>query len=428
MENLTAREEHFQMLQRTIEFAAREIPYYRSRTASYTKPLGTLEDLESLPFVDPENFVNEPHSFCSSNIWPDAVSFSSSTTGIIGRPRWHIKAESKALLENNPKEGWPPGVTLVIHPFDQGLPLQIQGGPRNIFVPFFVPWHYDLILDALEHGWPDPLGRLTVNYILAFSPALRILTAWLTDRNKDPRAFGVQELVGYGSIQPPVWRRRLARSWGANYADLYGLSEVKAVSGTCRLCCCRHFLNPVIPEVVDPVSRRVIKRGAGVLVLTELMPFAQLQILIRYWTADLVEITEPCMLSSFGFQFRGRLADSVITSSLGRPDVTIGALQVGEICSEFADISVNKISWASSFDDVGSPRFFLSANGNTVNIAVELRFRPEVFPERSNQLMHSLRRSVLQEITGLANAVDKGQVRLEITVTRPGQLEKITKV
>ena len=186
----------------------------------------------------------------------------------------------------------------------------------------------------------------------------------------------------------------------------------------------------MIPEVVDPTSKQSVKQGVGVLVLTELMPFAQLQLLIRYWTEDLVEITSPCMLSPFGFKFRGRLADSVILKPQSKrvTEIVIGSLQTGEICSEFPDIAITKIPWASSFEDVGAPRFFLSGSEDTARLVVELRFTPELFQERSNQLIQSLREAVLREITNLAAAIETGRAFLEIEAVGPGKLQQITSV
>jgi phenylacetate-coenzyme A ligase PaaK-like adenylate-forming protein len=430
VENLTASEECLQRLQQTIQFAVKTIPYYRDRAARYSKPVNTTQDLENFPFVEPESFVSDPRSFCSSSQWPDSISFSSATTGSIGRSRWHLKTEKEAQSGYGQRATNASGITLVIHPFDQGAPLQIEEKPNTIYLPFFVPWHYELILNTLESGWSSPMGRLHVSHILAFSPALRILTTWLAEQDKDPATFGVKEVAGYGSIQPPVWRRRLKTRWHAHYTDLYGLSEVKAIADTCPICDNCHFLYPVIPEVVDSASRQLVKQGVGVLVLTELMPFAQLQLLIRYWTGDLVEIMSPCMLSSFGFKFRGRLADSVIlTPSNGRATkIAIGSLQTGEICSEFPDIAVTRIPWASSFEDVGAPRFFLSGSNNTVSIVVELRFSPELFQERSDQLIRSLRQTILREVTGLGAVVEAGQVFLEIESVGPGRLLQLTNV
>jgi len=430
VENLTASEECLQRLQQTIQFAVKEIPYYRNRAAFYSKPVSTIEDLENLPFVMPNSFVADPRSFCSSSRWPDSVSFSSATTGSMGRPRWHLRAEKEAQIVYGQRKANPSGVTLVIHPFDQGAPLQIEEKPNDIYLPFFVPWHYELILNTLESGWASPAGQLPVSHIVAFSPALRILTTWLAERDRDPATFGVKEMVGYGSIQPLVWRRQLKKKWNAHYTDFYGLSEVKAVADTCPICRNYHFLYPVIPEVVGPTSKQSVKQGVGVLVLTELMPFAQLQVLIRYWTEDLVEIASPCMLSPFGFKFRGRLADSVILKpqSNRTTEIVIGSLQTGEICSEFPDIAISKIPWASSFEDVGAPRFFLSGSEDTARLVVELRFTPELFQERTDQLIQSLRKAVLREITSLAAAVETGRTFLEIEAVGPGELQQITRV
>ena len=420
------------LLKDTLRFVLERIPYYRERSEDYSVSIKDIQDLAKLPFVEPDDFVNLPQNFASSMQWPSAVCYSSSTTGKMGRARWHIEEEYQAFYEFCRSMGWTKGgdkLTLSIHPFDQGPALSYPEDMRVVSVPLIVPWHYEKIHQILRDGWQAPNGFHQIYHLCGFSPGLRILTEWFIQRGIDPSGFGVKLLEGYGSIQPAVWRRKLEKIWDAPYIDRYGLSEVKHSSGIeCTECGAYHFPPLVIAEVVDLKTREPIQEGIGVMVFTELYPFAQLQVLLRYWTGDIVEIVPSCTLSSFGVRFLGRLAHSVVLDIPRTNPLVAGSLQVGEICAELPDIALNPISWADWAQDVGAPRFHLSSKDSTLLIRVELRYSPDLFPERVQEMKDRLSSSLIEKMTGLRAAVASKEVDLQIEALGPGELGESIKV
>ena len=417
-------------LQETLHFAVAQIPYYRERVERYGVPIETLAALGQLPVVTPEAFTSDPRAFSSGVSSPEVTTFSSATTGDIGRIRWRSFAELDAMrsfFERSKLTG-SGDLTLWIHAFDQGAPNLVPGADNVICVPFLLPWHYEYIFRLLEEGWEGPLGRRRVNRLMGFSPALRILTVYLSDRGAFPETFGIKSLEGGGSIQPWVWRRRLQDAWGAPYQDLYGLSEVVgSESRSCPVCGAYHFFQPVITEVVDLVSGVPIQDGVGELLLTELTPYAQLQLLVRYRTGDLVEIAPRCMISPFGIRFRGRLQHSVVIEREKGAPVVLGALQVGEICAELSDVAEDQLSWADWAHDVGPPRFKLTCKGRAARIAVELRYDPGLHKKAAASLRQTLHTTIARSIRGLGVALESGDVTLEVTTVRRGTLDNITK-
>lgn len=426
------RRTYAEQLRDTIDFGVAHIPWYRERADAYLGPIDTLEDLARRPIIDRSIVMADQRAFASSDEWPSGISYSSSTTGGIGQPRWRSLGEQQALVDFL---GPPPerdGVTLVIHPFDQGPPMLPPGAANRVYVGMFVPWHFDLIHQMLAEGWSSPSGRVPVTTIDCFSPGLRILTEWFGQRGIDPSSFGVSRLLGYGSIQPRPWRRRLEAAWGATYTDMYGLSEVMlSDSAECPLCHAFHFPLPIVPEVVDLVTREPVARGTGVLLFTELHPFAQLQLLVRYWTDDIVELARPCPLGGFGVFLRGRRSMSAVVE---RPDATalaIGSLQVGELCADLPDVALTPIAWAPWAHDVGGPRFSLSmsaAGASEVRVRVELRYDPALHPTRAAAVVDELRSALCHHISGVAEAVDAGHVHLTVDAVGPGRLDEPVKV
>ena len=196
----------------------------------------------------------------------------------------------------------------------------------------------------------------------------------------------------------------------------------------CAYCTAYHYPLPIIPEVVDVRSREPIPQGTGGLVLTELHPYAQLQLLVRYWTDDLVELAEPCPLGGFGIRVRGRRSSSVVIDRAEGPALVIGSLQVGEVVAEVPDVATTTITWAPWAVDAGGPRFSLDADGATVGLTVELRFRPESFPARADAVIEEITASLRAEVTGLAAALDDETVDLRLRAVGPGALAEPTKV
>ena len=434
-----------EQLRDTIAFAVERIPYYRDRAEQYAGPIESPADLARLPILERSAVLEDPRAFASgTDEWPASITWSSSTTGGIGQPRWRSRAEQEVLVEHlaaldrardpgGTSDDGPAGATLVIHPFDQGPPTVPAGAARRVYVPMLVPWHFDHIHDLLRDGFQTPAGPVPITALDCFSPGLRILTEWFAQRDLDPAAFGVRQLFGYGSIQPGPWRRRLEAAWGARYTDLYGLSEVVVSdSAECPLCHAYHFPLPIVPEVVDPVTRLPIGRGTGVLLLTELHPFAQLQLLLRYWTDDLVELARPCPIGGFGIFLRGRRSSSLVIERADGPPLVVGGLQVGESASEVADVANGDVPWAAWARDVGAPRFTLtadlSASPRVVEVRVELRYDPALHPPRAADAVAEVEARVRGAVTGLAAAIDDGLVELRVVAVAPGRLDEPTKV
>ncbi len=422
-----------QQLTETLAFAVENIPWYRDRAELYQRPVESLHDLSKLPIIDRATVTADQLAFTSSDEWPTSISYSSSTTGGIGQPRWRSAAELDAYhaLVRARQDESPPddGVTLVIHPYDQGAPDGPGDVSRRVYVGMFVPWHFELIYQILRDGWQSPSGRLRITAIDCFSPGLRILTEWFEQRGIDPSDFGVTTLVGYGSIQPQAWRRRLRASWGADYRDIYGLSEMMlSDAADCPLCHAYHYTTPIIPEVVDPITRQPIERGTGVLVFTELYPYAQLQLLLRYWTDDLVELARPCPIGGFGIFFRGRVSSSIVIKRDQQPPLVVGSLQVGEICAEFPDVAVTPITWAEWAPNVGAPKFSLHDDDSVVTVTVELRYSPDLFPGRAGAVRDEIAATMRAGISGLADALDADTVQLEVTTAGPSDLTTAVKV
>lgn len=122
----------------------------------------------------------------------------------------------------------------------------------------------------------------------------RILRAFTEDtKKKFPRGFDshLTTVVSYGQYITKKWRNIFCDYWNVQLIDKYGLSEV--LGGATQSPSCEwYFFDPiVIPEVIGYRSREPLKEGKGILLLTSLYPFQEVQPFVRYYTGDLVEVT-----------------------------------------------------------------------------------------------------------------------------------------
>jgi hypothetical protein len=398
-------------LQATLEFARSRIPRYRD--PAYAVRIDTFQDLGQLPFVERTDLVADPASFASGTEWPMGVTYSSSTTGRLGVARWHSAAELEA--QGTVTGSGPPDAALVIHPNDQGPAMTVPGQSNVIFGRLFYPWHFDLVHDQLRDGWPGPLGTVPIRLLHAYNVNLRLLTTWFEQRDIDPASFGVTSLEGYGAALPVPWRDRLRAAWNADYQDLYGLSEVKLSSARqCPICHAYHHTMPIVAEVVDPITRQPLSDGVGELVLTELVPYAQAQVLVRYLTGDLVEIAEPCIAFGAGFHLVGRASRSAVIERPAAPPVVVGELQVIDACSRLPDIAYGIPSWAPWGIDCGSVRCHVVAFGKTIAVSAALRYPRDLFPKRVQDIADTIDQTLRSRVAGLRQALDAGDAELAI--------------
>jgi phenylacetate-coenzyme A ligase PaaK-like adenylate-forming protein len=194
-------------------------------------------------------------------------------------------------------------VTVILESGNHGVPTPTTA-PNCVVLPIKFASHFKVVLDALNKGVLTPRGLLPVRVLIGGVVALKRLVTYASERGIRDEPANLERVFASGTYLTPTWRARLAEFFRARISTVYGLSEFsQGVAVECAECGLYHFPITVWPEVISTCAERRI----GELVLSHLIPFADLQPLLRYKTGDIVRIGDFCHgAGDVGFDFYGR--------------------------------------------------------------------------------------------------------------------------
>ncbi|MEO2065718.1 MAG: phenylacetate--CoA ligase, partial [Desulfurobacteriaceae bacterium] len=138
-------------------------------------------------------------------------------------------------------------------------------------------------------------------------------------------------------------KRTVAESWGVQYVEVYGLSEIigPGVAASCQYGSLHIFEDHFIPEVIDPETGEVLPEGEeGELVLTTITK--QALPMIRYRTKDITVLhREPCKCGRtivWMESVKGRTDDMLIVNG-----VNVFPSQVEHVITKVEGITPNYV-------------------------------------------------------------------------------------
>jgi phenylacetate-coenzyme A ligase PaaK-like adenylate-forming protein len=281
----------------------------------------------------------------------------------------------------------------------------------------------DHAVDLLRRSWAIPGVERQVSAIAGGTTGVYDLTDYVTRAGIDPRRdFQVRFFALEGNYVTRRWRAVLQEVWDAQVIERYSLSEVFGGAIRCTLCDGYHFDPHVVPEMVDPRTRTGISDGVGVLVLTPLYPFVQLQPLIRYWTDDLFRLQlSGCYAPSY--HFVGRVRQSLFTG--GDREPLIAGTDVVEALDGYAEID-----WGSDGHDSlrmpsAVPRvhgtFSPGCSPQRVLLEVDVVPNLALYPERRAELVTGITRTLRARSSRLDAALSNGTMQFDVAFRQAGE-------
>jgi phenylacetate-coenzyme A ligase PaaK-like adenylate-forming protein len=398
-----------------------------------------VQDLRQLPIVKKTDIRAAGRD---ARCFPEKtrVSHVQHTSGTTGKPFFFYRAADEArfireffsdLARDSAQHIEKLPLTLVLSGMDwHGTPTQIPGNSFPIHCSLLSESYFEIAVDLLrkEFDIPGVTGRVQT---ISASNELLTFTSWCLERGIRCREeFAVRAIQMTGFYVTQRWRKLLSETWGAVIFDRYTMAE--HFGGATRSSAEDGFrFDPNIAyELVEFSGRKPAGEGPGMMLLTSLHPFVQLQPLIRYWTGDIFRPHPPSKDGAPAFEFLGRESHALF-----HPDDPTQLLLSGVDAVEALD-DYPEVSRTSNFQEHpnakrhnadGYPVFggsYERVNGRLVfRLRVEVTMSPYAFPLRTRAVEESMRAQVLGRSALLAEMVESGDAEFILEHVPAGQLE-----
>lgn len=402
-----------------------------------TRKIKTIEDLGDLPVVTKELLSSAEAEWARRAGNAPIVQ---NTSGSTGEPFFIYRSAEEVQFI------WQFFSEYLGTDHNQDRPLQLNFSVPQHGAPTPIPAYVHVLSSSttdnklIEHALmllrkkfciPQTADRVSI--ISGAHLPILLLTNYVLEHSIASTEFGVSLIGLTGRYLTKRWRKLLERVWQAKVVDRYSLSEIFGGATSCSLCQGYHFDAHVVPEIVDPVTKRLKIKGTGVLLLTSLYPFVQSQPMIRYWTGDLFDIQET-ECKSQSFFFKGRLSYA-LHDPFNSGSILLTGVDILEALDDIPSINRTEhfrdVTLLKYVQAVGMPfvRGVLPAGKDPaiVQLDVEVTFTPGLFQEHEKWLEEYVLSKLLLSSPSLAAYLDSGRIRFCLNVLPKGSLHSLEK-
>jgi hypothetical protein len=427
------------LLPATVRNAWEGSPFYR---ALYAKAgvdpdaVRDLADLPKLPIVRKEE-VRRAGADARCRAATERVALLQHTTGTTGEPFFFYRStkELRFISEffSDLRQEQPSGprpLMLVLTGLDwHGTPTPVPGNTFPIHCGLYSEDYADLAVKLMRRRFDIPGVNERVN-VLCGSNELLMFTHWCAQKGIDPgKEFGIQLIQMTGFYLTERWRRKLEEAWQAPVIDRYTMSEHFG-GATYSLQDRGYRFDPhIVYELIDFSGRPCAPGQPGMLLLTSLYPFVQLQPLIRYWTGDIFTHVSPGPGRAPIFRFLGREKHALFHPQ--RPtELLVTGVDAVEALDPHPEVArtVNFPGRRLRYESAdGFPIFRGSyaqkAGRLEVTLKVECQLPLHLFGDRQRTLAEAIRAGLLARCPRLAALVDAGEAAVAVELVAPGDLQ-----
>ncbi|WP_433984828.1 hypothetical protein RBB78_10765 [Tunturiibacter empetritectus] len=397
-----------------------------------------MAQLPSLPILKKSDILMRPEAFRHISMEPHLIQHTSGTSGQILHV--HRSKEELAAIESffsksdEPTDKTTPVIISILGSTTDAIQTPAPAVGQVFRLNLRDPTWRSRIQDVVRAPWEYVEGTHHARpaVIVGLESDLRVLTALLRECSFDFSSASISSLITSGDVITRRLRRYYESTWRAPLFDQYGLSEIFGSCNQCGVCGHLHPDPHVIMEVVNPISSEPVSDGVGIAVFTTLAPFVQCQPFIRYWSGDLVEISEvSCPVDLLGFRLLGRLYKSVSLPGLTGSGIVLSAIEAYDALDDFSEIaSSGMFKWLWEIKDhsqLGHLKFDLRMDSDrgshTLVATIETRFTPHLYPEQSESLKFRIRDALCKRSGSLRESIQAGHMSLRINLKPPGSID-----
>lgn len=290
------------LLRQTTKFSYETIPYYRKLFNNIGLKPGDIRnesDLIKIPILRKDDIKRNLADLISRTVNVVSMKRTSGTTDYplpIYLSSEEIRARELLNMIVLRLAGQERRLFLRIE-FLRGVMAQTPKTPFfMINIPYMLddPYRVVFLMDELlrEHSIFDKDDKISV-MSLPVPWVIEQITDDLEKIKVDPKKLGIKLIACSGGSVTRHLREFVKEKWNAEIIGGYSMAEVCGNAVECPLSSMHHFDLTVIPEVLDFDSGERVSYGEeGILTLTTLYPFQQAMPLLRYWTDDIVMLTD----------------------------------------------------------------------------------------------------------------------------------------
>ncbi len=370
----------------TLKYVTTYIPYYEKAYNSIDIDSMSLSDIGTLPLITKADVRKNPQAFLCKGETPYHILWTGGTTSE-ALPVYFsqeelvppIKEEQKEKEQKEEKQKKKRLGVLVCNT-DHGLP------PKSHTSAFWLERFLDF--NIYSHNIDRIIRDLTTSHsiygveesvsLLMFTSVEHVKAVCSEVARRGISGLQLKAVFGTGDYITPRWRSYCERVFGAPYIECYANTETMGVASRCMECGSYHFSYHVVPEVVDMQTLEPIQEGRGYLVLTNLYPFRQMQLLIRYNTEDIVDI-KHCPDSRLAFEMCGRKQETLDTG-----EGLVFMRDVLDILDDIPDIYTIEPYYYKPFK--------LSHTGEGLKMWTVLYYDPNLYPERIKKIKKTIKK------------------------------------
>lgn len=427
--------ETLERLEDTIERAAKLSPYYREAFSEIDIRVRSIEDLRKLPLLSRDTmFSNAFHMMATGSV-PVSVGMSGGTTSQVdgvfrqlitfkndeeSRSRRASVDESYRNVEVRP---------LLLHLMNLGHGYDTSAALEGIFqMAIERNFHVQAILSLLRHEFSFPGYTSRIKAMVGALRLIKALTMLCVEGGIASSEFDISLISSSSNHLTSRWRILLEQFWNADVDETYGLSEVPGLRARrCVDCGHFHFSPSAFVEVLGVEEDEPVELGVGRVVATSMLPNAALQPIIRYDTADLIDVRMWCSTrNALGFEFLGRRRDVVVAPVDGAVRCVVSPIGLNEVLDSFPDIATVQYGFAQQLDicshGVGYQKWATrrAADGQELVLDIELKWSPFEFATRAGELRDTIRQEVLKAAPILSDLVVAADLCFDVVLHEPG--------
>ncbi|WJS05539.1 hypothetical protein [Roseibium aggregatum] len=433
------------LIGQTVRQAAHMSSFYRNFYADHgldASVIETTRDLHRVPVVTKE-MLRKAGTACLAFETNTAVSHIQHTSGTTGEPfliyrsaqeTAFIDAFFSRLAERRKNFRVSPlPIALQLQPGYHGTATTIPANLFPIEAMLSDAAKLDLVITLLQKRFAIPGATERIEVLIGGDREICTVTAVAAAYGPDfGPSTGVRFVTLSGNVVSSYWRKKIAETWNSAVIDKFSMSEVFGGATYCMACGGYHFDPHVVPELVSIKGHEPLESGIGMLLLSSLNPFVQLQPMIRYLTGDLFRL-DPKGCVAPRYEVCGRIEDALLDNG-DQTVILLDGVMVREVLDRQSEV-IREETFPILRSKVARSAGFPRAQGRIrsesgtpfYDLQVEIDYST-VNPTRRSALRNEIEAEFLKIADTLRERVARGSCGFSVTLVPENALDPCQRV